>query len=104
MSRSRKEKGHYGSSWNRMRAEKLAGTPQCYLCGEAIDTSLDWRHPGAPQLHLIIPITKGGSWRDPNNARATHRICNLRQSNHDDGTIDHGRPLSQQGWVIAETP
>lgn len=104
MRRTRKERGHYGSRYNRMRSEMLVGVPECYLCGQAVDITLDWRHPGAPQIHLITPITKGGSWHDRNNCRVAHRLCNIRQSNHDDGTVDHGTAIVRQGWIVADEP
>lgn len=104
MARSRKEKGHYGSVYRRLRSEKLAGTPPCYLCGEPIDTLLNWKHPEAPQLHLIVPVTKGGSWRDPNNTAPAHRRCNIRQSNHDDGAVWHGPQPDEGHWIAGEEP
>lgn len=100
----RKSRGHYGSRYRRLRSEKLAGVPPCYLCGELIDTTLPWRHPGAPQIHMIVPVTKGGSWHDPNNCVPAHRLCNIKQSNHDDGTISHRLNQRTEAWVVGETP
>jgi 5-methylcytosine-specific restriction endonuclease McrA len=104
MPRSRKEKGHYGSAYRRLRSTVLAEEIICYLCGEGVDKTLHWRHPGAPQLHLLIPLTRGGSWRDRQNARLTHRLCNIRQNNKLEGevAVTHQRPESH--WVVCADP
>lgn len=107
MPRSRREKGHYGHAYRRMRAEVFARSITCYLCGEAVDKGLYWRLPGAPQLHLIIPLTRGGSWRDRNNAVLTHRLCNIRQSNRLEGEERRTAATRHQWddrWIVAEDP
>lgn len=102
MPRTRKEKGHFGGGYRALRSRVLLEEAICYLCGEGVDKTLPWRHPGAPQLHLIIPITRGGSWRDRSNAKLTHRLCNVRQSNRLDGEVAHVEPGDR--WVIADEP
>lgn len=102
MAKTRKEKGHYGRVYLRMRAEVLASEPFCYLCEQWINPDLHYLDPGAPQLHLIVPLAKGGSWRDRSNCRATHRLCNRKQSDQWDGAVSHGPEL--QPWVADEEP
>lgn len=100
---SRKEKGHYGSVYNRLRLQMIESTPWCYLCGEWVDKDLHWMDPGAPQIHLVVPRAKGGSWRDRENLAVTHRSCNRRQGDQWDGTVDHTGG-SDNLWVAGEDP
>lgn len=100
----RRDKGHYGSKYNRMRSEVLASEKVCYLCGEWVDQTLDWRDDGAPQIHMVIPLTRGGSWRDRNNLHLTHRICNIRQGNKLEGEVAHSLREQVGAWVVGETP
>lgn len=107
--RSRKEKGHYGSKYRSLRTAVLLEENYCYLCGEQVDKDLHWMDNGAPQLHLLVPITQGGSWRDRKNARLAHRLCNVRQGNKWDGTVDHSQgPRGSDGqvvqWITGEEP
>lgn len=105
MAKTRKERGHYGFTYRRIRAEIFATSVVCHLCGYAVDKTLPWRHPGAPQLHLRVPITKGGSWRDKNNMVLTHRICNIRQNNKMEGEVAHGLVADVSAhWIVSETP
>lgn len=109
MPRTRKEKGHYGSRYRQLRSRVFLEEQLCYLCEQYVDQTLHWMDPGAPQLHLLVPLTQGGSWRDRSNARLAHRNCNLRQGNHWDGTVDHSQgPRGADGepfmWIAEETP
>lgn len=101
---SRKDKGHYGRAWNRMRLEMIESTPYCYLCGEWVDKNLHWMDDGAPQIHLVVPRAKGGSWRDRSNLRVTHRKCNRRQGDNWDGTVNHSHRDDTASWVFDEQP
>lgn len=101
----RGQRDHVGRPYLRMRSEIFAKGLPCYLCSHPIDYNLDWRDPGAPQLHLILPLAKGGSWRDPNNCRAAHRLCNSRQGDQLDGAVDHSQNWSEQSqWITCEEP
>lgn len=108
MPRTRRERGHYGRHYRNLRATVLVEEQVCYLCGEWVDKTLDWRNPGAPQVHFVVPVTQGGSWRDRRNARLTHARCNVRQGNKWDGTVDHSagpRQRDDVSWaVIGEEP
>lgn len=100
---TRKEKGHYGRPYLRMRSEIFAAESACWLCGEWVDQTLNWRDDGAPQLHMVVPLTRGGSWRDKRNCHLAHRACNLRQGNKEDGSVRHALP-AQESWIVGETP
>lgn len=109
MPRTRKEKGHYGRPWLRLRSQVMFEEQVCWLCGQWVDQNLHYLHPGAPQVHLSVPLTQGGSWRDRNNCHLAHRACNIRQSNKWEGTVDHSQgPRDERGeafiWVAGEEP
>lgn len=104
MPRSRKEKGHYGSSYRKLRSQVFLEEQLCWLCEKWVDQSLHWKDPGAPQLHLSVPLTQGGSWRDRRNCHLSHRRCNIRQSNHWEGTVDHSRRDDPGAWVAGLEP
>ena len=59
----------------------------CAICGKPIDYTLPARHPMSYELDEIIPVSRGGSPIDPDNVRATHRICNEKRGNK----LDHER-------------
>lgn len=99
---SRKDRGHYGRPYLRMRSEIFATEKTCWICGEWVDQDLHWREDGAPQLHMVIPLTRGGSWRDRRNLHLTHRVCNIRQGNRLEG--EARVRLTEPTWIVGETP
>lgn len=101
--RSRKDKGHYGSGYRRLRSIVFSEEQLCWLCEEFVDQTLHWMNPGAPQLHLSVPLTQGGSWRDRRNCHLVHRSCNIRQGNKFEGQVQHRRP-EEPAWVIGAEP
>lgn len=68
MSRS---KGRTGRPWRRVRAQVLAVSDVCHLCGK----------PGADTVDHVIPLSLGGPPLDPANLRPAHSRCNSRRGN-----------------------
>ena len=72
----------YRAKTKRLRAR----TDTCWICGEWIDRTLDYRHPMSWTADHETPLTKGGKLLGP--MKAAHRSCNARRGNR---TLD--RPL-----------
>lgn len=53
----------------------------CWLCGLPVDTSLPPKLPASPEVHEVIPVSRGGDPYDRSNCHLTHRICNQKQGN-----------------------
>lgn len=51
----------------------------CWLCGCDVDQQLKTPHPMSPEVHELIPTSKGGDPLDRDNCRLTHRRCNRDQ-------------------------
>lgn len=54
----------------------------CGRCGQAIDATLHYTHPGALTIGHVIPISKGGT-NVLENLRPEHRRCNLSAGNRE---------------------
>lgn len=63
--------GRHGRPWRRIRAQVLATSTQCWICG----------HPGADTVDHIIPLSLGGDPLDIANLRPAHHSCNSRRGN-----------------------
>ncbi|MGW2720660.1 HNH endonuclease [Streptomyces sp. NPDC001492] len=62
-------------------AQKALGLP-CWRCGHNIPPDVDGRrHRLAFILDHYVPLSKGGSLLDPENARSAHRRCNSARGN-----------------------
>lgn len=70
-----------GHRRRQLRAKVLAEESVCYLCGEFVDKTIPTPHPMSPEVHELIPVSKGGDPLDRTNCRLTHRGCNRDQSN-----------------------
>ncbi|MEP7194444.1 MAG: HNH endonuclease signature motif containing protein [Actinomycetota bacterium] len=53
--------------------------PPCSICGQPIDYTLPFLHPGEYVVDHVIPIARGGLDTLENKA-AAHRACNSRKS------------------------
>lgn len=84
-----------GSKRDKLIARVRREETHCWLCGHWIDQTLKTPHPGSPEVHEIIPVSKGGSPYDRANCHLTHRACNRRQSNKLD-PIEHRPPLDPE--------
>lgn len=74
-------RGHTGHRWRQIRAAVLSERPLlCYFCGHDIDHTLKPPHPGAPQVHCKVPVSRGGDISIRNSAPA-HAWCNQSAGN-----------------------
>lgn len=48
----------------------------CWLCKLPVDKTLKTPHPLSPEVHEIIPVSRGGSPTSMDNCTLTHRRCN----------------------------
>ena len=78
MSNPRNANGHRR---RQLRAKVLAEETDCHLCGLPVDQALKTPHPLSPEVHELVPVSKGGDPLDRANCRLTHRRCNRAQSN-----------------------
>lgn len=60
-----------------IRARVLAREDLCWLCHKPVDKTLRTPDPGSPEVHEIIPVSRGGSPTSSENTTLTHRSCNL---------------------------
>ncbi|MGH3544138.1 MAG: HNH endonuclease [Mycobacterium sp.] len=83
--------GRTGSRWRRTQAEFIANAAAnnspCFLCGQAIDYTLHYRHSYAATVHHVIGLAQGGDPLDPYNLTVAHRGCNCR-----DGSLRQFHP------------
>lgn len=71
-----------GASYRQRRATAIANSGgMCCLCGEAMNLSVNGRHPDGPTLEHLLPVSRGGSGVDPANLSASHRRCNTSRGN-----------------------
>ncbi|WP_091078991.1 HNH endonuclease [Nonomuraea wenchangensis] len=78
-----RSKGRAGRPWRRARAQVLAASNICWLCGRPIDMDLPPNHRMSATVDHIDPISRGG---DPLNIallRPAHRSCNSSRGNKD---------------------
>jgi 5-methylcytosine-specific restriction endonuclease McrA len=54
----------------------LARDDLCWLCHKPVDKTLKTPHPQSPEVHEVLPVSRGGSPTDANNCVLTHRRCN----------------------------
>ena len=71
--------GRNGRKYREFRAQVLAASNICIVCGEAIDMNLSGRHPRGPTIDHRIPLNLGGALMDPANAGPAHLQCNARK-------------------------
>lgn len=70
-----------GTRRNALRARVLREETHCHLCGLPVDKSLPAGLPGSPEIDEIVPVSRGGSPYDRENAKLSHRICNAKRGN-----------------------
>lgn len=68
---------------NQLRARILARDTHCWApwCKQGVDKSLPPGLPMSPEVHEVLPVSRGGSPYDPDNCVLTHRLCNQRIGN-----------------------
>jgi hypothetical protein len=65
-----------GHRRRQLRARVLARDSRCWLCGKTVDKSLGRLHPLAPEVHEILPVSRGGDPLSLENTTLCHRACN----------------------------
>jgi 5-methylcytosine-specific restriction endonuclease McrA len=76
------------------RARVLHRDDLCWLCHRPVDKTLKTPDPGSPEVHEIIPVSRGGSPTSLANTTLTHRACNRWIS---DRTPDELAKLNDKG-------
>jgi 5-methylcytosine-specific restriction endonuclease McrA len=66
-----------GARRRAVRARVLARDELCWLCKKPVDKTLKTPDPWSPEVHEILPISRGGSPYALNNVTLTHRRCNV---------------------------
>lgn len=64
-----------------LRDRVLAEEHECWLCHQPVDKQLPAGLPSSPEVHEVIPVSRGGDPLDRDNCHLTHRLCNQRQGN-----------------------
>jgi 5-methylcytosine-specific restriction endonuclease McrA len=82
--------GPTGRPWRRLRAEVLAASTVCVLCG----------HDGAGDVHHLVPRSQGGDLLDPANCAPAHGALSpcpwcLIACNQSAGIRGHATPRRQ---------
>jgi 5-methylcytosine-specific restriction endonuclease McrA len=78
VSNPRRANGHRR---DQLRAKVLREEDACWLCGGEVDKTLKTPHPMSPEVHEVVPVSKGGDPLDRANCHLTHRRCNRDQGN-----------------------
>ncbi len=55
---TRRHPGRSGTEWNRVRAQVLATSSICWLCGKAVDFDAPPRSRWSPSVDHVLPISK----------------------------------------------
>lgn len=91
----RRQNGHRR---NELRQRVLARDTHCWLpsCGRPVDKTLPAGLDDSPEVHELIPVSRGGSPYDLSNCVLTHRACNRWISNRTPdevmAALGHGKP------------
>lgn len=80
MNNPRRRNGHQRT---KLRKRILNEEDTCYLCSEPVDVTLPPGFDESPEVHEIIPVSKGGDPLDRANTVLTHRACNNAYGNGD---------------------
>lgn len=67
---------HNGHRRNQTRDRVYARDTVCWLCKAPVDKTLPPRLPQSPEVHEVIPVSRGGSPYETTNTVLTHRACN----------------------------
>lgn len=70
-----------GHRRRQLRKRVLATETVCAICGGAVDKTLHYLNPGAPEVDEIVPVSLGGDPLSRRNVRLVHRLCNQRRGN-----------------------
>lgn len=71
--------GRTGWAWRKLRAEILAESYACHLCGQPLRPDVPNPLPMSSVIDHLVPIVEGGAPMDRANLAAAHRACNGRK-------------------------
>ncbi|MCA1704042.1 MAG: HNH endonuclease [Actinobacteria bacterium] len=89
-----RSKGRTGRPWRRIRRQVLARREPCWICGRDIDLTLPQKHRWSATVDHMLPLSKGGDPRHPDNLAAAHMACNSKRGNR----IDRPRLVTSRPW------
>ena len=73
--------GTHRLAFERNKKKIFASERVCGICGQPVDMSLKYPHPGSPSIDHIIPIDRGGHPSDISNLQLAHWKCNRAKAN-----------------------
>lgn len=88
------KRGRSGRPYERLKKEIYVRV-YCEICGKPCRYDLGPRHPLAPSVDHIIPLSMGGHPTAVGNARLVHYGCNSSRGNGTRGTKSATRPRSR---------
>lgn len=91
-----RSKGRTGRPWERLASSVKARRDPCWLCGYPIDYDAEPRTRWSFSVDHIVPLSQGGTPRDPANLAAAHYGCNSRKGNGTTQTLS--RPVTSRLW------
>lgn len=85
-------------AYKRMCAQVKREEPLCWLCGKPIDPDLAYPHPRSFSLDHVIPVSQRPDLAlVRTNARASHRVCNLKRGDRPP-TPQSATPRTSRAW------
>lgn len=87
----------YVAKRNALRRQVAKNGTPCHLCGQPIDTTLEWRHPMSFTADHIDAIAAGG--RMTGDLLPAHRACNSRRGTKPlEGHVPPIQPKTSRRW------
>lgn len=88
-----RNKGRSGRPWRRIRAQILAASTTCWICG----------HGGADTVDHVIALSKGGDPLDPANLRPAHGVrgcatCGRKCNSSKGASTAPPAPRASRAW------
>lgn len=72
----RRPNSRAGNAWRLLREQVLSEEPDCWICGDPIDRSIEWPRDMSAEADHVTPLEDGGELLDRANVHAAHRVCN----------------------------
>ena len=103
----KKTHGRNTSAWQRARAEVLARSTHCWLCGRPLYPHLSGRHRWGSTVDHVTELEDGAALLDPANLRAAHNTCNASKAGRRQGQRKRERAapaLDPRSWMPHVNP
>jgi hypothetical protein len=78
----RRHPGRSGSDWERVRAQVLASSSVCWLCGQPVDFDAPARSPRSPSVDHVLPISATRNMDPAEQKRLALDPANLRVAHY----------------------